>query len=279
MAYPQNEESKQVNKPFLFRSYYHRASDQPNERNRESPCKKEIWKIARATTAAPSYFSAMDIEGGPFLDGGLGANNPTSEAWYSIKQEKRHNDAVQVIVSLGTGKAPGTQRKVTSYYHRAWRVDKTMRSMATDSELVHRGMKKSEMKGYYRLNVKKELGNHFVPLDACKGIRGRETLDYIRRKTKAYLDTSEAKTKIRDVAERLVTIRRDRSNGSDQDKWEEFCYGLEYKCTVPECEDFAERHKQRLNLKDHLARRHPELHMSEDALLDAGKCYSVEVRE
>ena len=32
-----------------------------------------MWKAARATGAAPSYFPAMDR----FLDGGLACNNPT----------------------------------------------------------------------------------------------------------------------------------------------------------------------------------------------------------
>lgn len=38
-----------------------------------------IWQAARATSAAPTYFPRMNIDGIDFLDGGLGFNNPTSE--------------------------------------------------------------------------------------------------------------------------------------------------------------------------------------------------------
>ena len=284
LAWPQNADSEKIRSPFLFRSYHHPASDQPNERNPGPPCKKEIWKVARAATAAPSYFRPMELEGGPFLDGGLGANNPTTEAWYSIRQRHEDRDAVQVLVSIGTGQDLRNRRTVTSFYHRILRVSKTMKAMATDTERVHEEMERSMIEGqgrgrYYRLNVEKGLGDRIVPLDACKGIRGSKTLDILRMKTNEYLESSQAKSNIRKIAEQLVAIRRARSNSLDQDSWEEFCYGLKYKCTVPKCVDLAERFQQRLNLKDHLARRHPELRTSEDALLDAGKCYSVEVRE
>lgn len=45
-----------------------------NRRSPPPPPEKQlIWKAARATGAAPSYFRAFDY----FLDGGLIANNPT----------------------------------------------------------------------------------------------------------------------------------------------------------------------------------------------------------
>ena len=143
-----------------------------------------------------------------------------------------------------------------------------------------RSMNKNQGQGsYYRLNVEQGLGDRKVPLDACKGNGGSKTLDIIRIKTNEYFESSQAKSRIREIAEQLVAIRCARSNSSDQDSWEEFCYGLEYKCTMPNCVDLTERFKQRLNLKDYLAQMHPELCTSEDDLLDDGKCYSVEVRE
>ncbi len=40
-----------------------------------------VWKVARATTAAPGYFERFMIEEyGPLFDGGLTANNPTLTA-------------------------------------------------------------------------------------------------------------------------------------------------------------------------------------------------------
>ena len=44
-----------------------------------------LWKAARCTGAAPSYFPAMER----FLDGGLAANNPTLVTIFGINLEWR----------------------------------------------------------------------------------------------------------------------------------------------------------------------------------------------
>lgn len=73
-----------------------------------------IWKAARATGAAPSYFRAF----GHFLDGGLIANNPTLDAMTEIHEynmalhsvnRKSEIVPVSVVVSLGTGLIPVTE--------------------------------------------------------------------------------------------------------------------------------------------------------------------------
>ncbi|KAL0102550.1 hypothetical protein PUN28_018087 [Cardiocondyla obscurior] len=78
-----------------------------------SPQEQLLWKAARATGAAPSYFRAF----GRFLDGGLIANNPTLDAMTEIheynlalKATKRENETIplSLVVSLGTGIIPTT---------------------------------------------------------------------------------------------------------------------------------------------------------------------------
>ncbi|XP_065359483.1 85/88 kDa calcium-independent phospholipase A2 isoform X2 [Calliphora vicina] len=75
-----------------------------------------VWRAARATGAAPSYFRAF----GRFLDGGLIANNPTLDAMTEIHEYNmalrsvgRDGEAVpiSVVVSLGTGQIPVTELK------------------------------------------------------------------------------------------------------------------------------------------------------------------------
>ncbi|XP_038067725.1 85/88 kDa calcium-independent phospholipase A2-like [Patiria miniata] len=68
-----------------------------------------IWKAARSSGAAPSYFQPM----GCFLDGGLIANNPTLDAltelqeYYMDRQMKGEPTRnVGVVVSVGTGNIP-----------------------------------------------------------------------------------------------------------------------------------------------------------------------------
>ncbi|XP_024870445.1 85/88 kDa calcium-independent phospholipase A2-like [Temnothorax curvispinosus] len=76
-----------------------------------SPREQLLWKAARATSAAPSYFP----EFGRFLDGGLIANNPTLHAMKEIneynlalKASNREKEVIplSLVVSLGTGIMP-----------------------------------------------------------------------------------------------------------------------------------------------------------------------------
>lgn len=75
------------------------------------PQEQLVWRAARSSGAAPTYFRPM----GRFLDGGLLANNPTLDAMTEIHQfnkalkaQGRDEDVTRlgVVVSLGTGKPP-----------------------------------------------------------------------------------------------------------------------------------------------------------------------------
>ncbi|XP_077427953.1 85/88 kDa calcium-independent phospholipase A2 isoform X2 [Vanacampus margaritifer] len=102
----------------IFRNY-----DRPSVR-RESPYattatfkpltipqEQLVWRAARSSGAAPTYFRPM----GRFLDGGLLANNPTLDAMSEVHQHykalKAEGHGVEIkklglVVSLGTGKPP-----------------------------------------------------------------------------------------------------------------------------------------------------------------------------
>ena len=47
-----------------------------------------MWRAARCSGAAPSYFRAMDR----YIDGGLIANNPTLDVLTEIHNYKKHNE-------------------------------------------------------------------------------------------------------------------------------------------------------------------------------------------
>ncbi|XP_076585124.1 85/88 kDa calcium-independent phospholipase A2 [Chaetodon auriga] len=75
------------------------------------PQEQLVWRAARSSGAAPTYFRPM----GRFLDGGLLANNPTLDAMSEVHQynkalkaEGRVNEIKKlgVVVSLGTSKPP-----------------------------------------------------------------------------------------------------------------------------------------------------------------------------
>lgn len=80
----------------------------------KSPHEQCVWRAARASGAAPSYFRAF----GRFIDGGLISNNPTLDILTEIFEYNttlqalgREDEAVQptVMLSLGTGRPPVTR--------------------------------------------------------------------------------------------------------------------------------------------------------------------------
>ena len=156
-----------------------------------------------------------------------------------------------------------------------------MKAMVTDTETIHQQIlgNMNNVGSYCRLNVERGLGDRIVPLDACKGSGGIQTLTTIREKTEKYLESESAKSSIRTFAKKLVDIRMARSNGPDGDRWERFCHGLKYKCAMPDCLDAGQRFEQRLALEVHLRESHglSSGQLASQVLL--GKCYSVEERE
>jgi hypothetical protein len=83
--------------PHLFRSY------NASHSNRASSC--AIWEAGRATSAAPTYFTAMTIaKPAPamaYVDGGLGHNNPAQLA--RDEAARLWPGCTPCIVSIGTG--------------------------------------------------------------------------------------------------------------------------------------------------------------------------------
>ncbi|CAN0314768.1 unnamed protein product [Lampetra fluviatilis] len=76
------------------------------------PSEQLVWRAARSSGAAPTYFRQM----GRFLDGGLLANNPTLDALTELQQHRAQQQQQQqqgcvaplraVVLSLGTGRPP-----------------------------------------------------------------------------------------------------------------------------------------------------------------------------
>uniref|UniRef100_A0A8C5D021 phospholipase A2 n=1 Tax=Gouania willdenowi TaxID=441366 RepID=A0A8C5D021_GOUWI len=89
----------------IFRNYEPPYSTSDTFRPLTIPQDQLVWRAARASGAAPTYFQPM----GRFLDGGLLANNPTLDAMAEIHQyNKTLNDTKKLgmVLSLGTGKSP-----------------------------------------------------------------------------------------------------------------------------------------------------------------------------
>ncbi|XP_054459946.1 85/88 kDa calcium-independent phospholipase A2 isoform X1 [Anoplopoma fimbria] len=87
-------------------------TEEPTRKRRKVTDEEQlVWRAARSSGAAPTYFRPM----GRFLDGGLLANNPTLDAMSEIHQYNKalraegHGNQIKklgIVVSLGTGKPP-----------------------------------------------------------------------------------------------------------------------------------------------------------------------------
>uniref|UniRef100_A0A8D1NXD6 phospholipase A2 n=1 Tax=Sus scrofa TaxID=9823 RepID=A0A8D1NXD6_PIG len=102
----------------LFRNYdapdcvrEARFSQNINLKPPTQPSEQLVWRAARSSGAAPTYFRPN----GRFLDGGLLANNPTLDAMTEIheynqdlirKGQGHKVKKLSIVVSLGTGRSP-----------------------------------------------------------------------------------------------------------------------------------------------------------------------------
>ncbi|XP_036747192.2 85/88 kDa calcium-independent phospholipase A2 isoform X2 [Manis pentadactyla] len=164
----------------LFRNYEApesvqepRFSQNINLKPPTQPSEQLVWRAARSSGAAPTYFRPN----GRFLDGGLLANNPTLDAMTEIHEynqdmiRKGQGNKVKklsIVVSLGTGKSPQVPVTCVDVFRPSnpWELAKTVFGAKElgkmvvdcctdpDGRAVNRARAWCEMVGiqYFRLN-------------------------------------------------------------------------------------------------------------------------------
>lgn len=273
--------------PYLFRSYRHPRSavDDILERNPDRDDHYQIWQVGRATAAAPFYFKAVRLEEedekSEYIDGGFGANNPSEEAYRSVKQLSNNRpDTVKVLVSIGTGKNLEADPNPNAGYRMYLSYANTAAKWATQSETTHHTVfdaTRNNGADYHRLNVEHGIGK--MKLDAWKGKRGCKTLELLRSRTADYLNSSGGKREVTNTARLLVEVRRARSNPqSDLNRWERFSQGVEYACCVNTCSEGDMRWKYRKDLRHHLELLHRCDPAILESLLDNGKRFPPDTK-
>ena len=170
-----------------YRSIDHAARDTSNYR---------IWEAARATSAAPLYFPAINVHGIDYFDGGLDSNNPVVEVIEEAWQE--FPDAViDTVVSIGTGKGtipdpvPPFSNILLHFIHRS-----------TDTEGQHERVMTERVfedvrNGYFRFQGETDLGEIDLS-DADK-------LDEIEKLANEYLASPTGRHMIASCAVKLVS--------------------------------------------------------------------------
>eukprot|EP00029_Vermamoeba_vermiformis_P006225 TRINITY_DN2385_c0_g1_i2.p2 TRINITY_DN2385_c0_g1~~TRINITY_DN2385_c0_g1_i2.p2 ORF type:complete len:371 (+),score=37.88 TRINITY_DN2385_c0_g1_i2:1375-2487(+) len=152
--------------PFLFRTY-----NKPEGSSYAGSTSFYVWEAARATSAAPIYFSEFVKEGETYIDGGVGTNNPTLLAINEARSilGNSYNEYDIEVVSLGTGhqtvQAPkiesllgahGSDLKLLSSVHgidaeKLMHIGLFMLELATSSEVTHDHLR-ATMNNYIRIN-------------------------------------------------------------------------------------------------------------------------------
>jgi hypothetical protein len=166
-----------ANIPVLFRTY-------PSHET-HSGCK--IWEAARATSAAPTFFKRIEIgRGQPFIDGGLGRNNPSRVVLDEANTLFRTRP-IGCLVSIGTGQAEIISIPKPGFLQQVLPTDaiEALRAISTDCEATHEDMRRlfaNLSNTYFRLNV--EQGMQGIGFSEWENLANVEahTAQYMKRK-------------------------------------------------------------------------------------------------
>jgi len=153
-----------------------------------------IWEAARATSAAPTYLPAIQINGVEFVDGGLKFNNPSILLMGEVNAVFGIARHIDCLLTIGTGMQPNNAidhqptdpLEVPDY---AASVVKAAINVATDCENTHQ-LAQTLFTGrdgvYFRFNAGVRQGNDWAPMIALDDWRGMPKLVAI---TQTYIGT------------------------------------------------------------------------------------------
>ncbi|ESZ95260.1 hypothetical protein SBOR_4372 [Sclerotinia borealis F-4128] len=219
-----------------FRTYEHTKSQatNPQELNPGHPQSIPIWQVARAITAAPTYFKSFRLGEEKFIDGDFGYNNPTRRAILEIEQV-HGEDTIALVVSIGTGrrlKVRSIARHgcgLTGVANHFSQMIKYTTASTTDTESTHQyvmALLAARKCPYKRFNVDGELGDMDLGewrTDGAKNV----TLETIKQQTRAYLEQPKVRKHMEEAAIKLVINRQMRSKTP---RWDVVATGYRYQC-------------------------------------------------
>ncbi|KAK6003168.1 hypothetical protein QM012_001013 [Aureobasidium pullulans] len=234
LAIQENPDNHEYEKLHLFRSYFNPTPYDNTGNlmqlhlNLDAQRGSSICKIARATSAAPTYFRSVKIHGLKYIDAGVDVNNPSDVAWAEVGSMHQNHplggcphgastSGIRFLVSIGTGlQAP---RRITSgglFILKLRSIFKRAIKAMTDPEPIHRYLLRAAVGGedsrvYYRFNV--DRGLERMRLDDCQIVSGGDnhTFATIHRAVTRYVNTPRVQGRLRQLAEDLVLHRRRRA--------------------------------------------------------------------
>ena len=247
--------------PFAFRTYQIHAPLKYSENYGRSGTRTvgthgdavalPIYQVARATSAAPTYFRPIEIPKGnqpgfvTFKDGGFDSHNPSEVAYYDIiDKHGGESQKMGPFISIGTGTPP------IEYLNDAVTTLKEALTLPPRTVSAHRKMEKLSMYNgkktsfpYFRFDGGEGLGE--IALDEWKGhqftwLTGKDkrpgctTLDKIDVATTAYLAEPDVQQDLRKCAR--ILVRRRHLRMRDSSEWDRYAAFSYYNCNVQGCE-------------------------------------------
>ena len=178
-----------ANIPVLLRTY----------QSHETHLGCKVWEAARATSATPTFFKCLEIGNQPFIDGGLGCNNPSKLVLAEAKV-LFPTRPVGCLVSIGTGQADIISIKKSGFLQQILPTDviKALKGISTDCEATHEDMLllfANSPQTYFRFNV--EQGMQGIVLSEW------EKLANVQAHTMQYLKKNEVDEKLTLIANAL----------------------------------------------------------------------------
>ncbi|PYH57632.1 FabD/lysophospholipase-like protein [Aspergillus niger CBS 101883] len=255
----ENEEMNEVN--YRFQTYDTPEKTNSGDPNLGTAFTGPLWWVARACTAAPTYFIPKEIEAlngniWRFKDAGLVLQNPTQEGVDEVLRwgppSETYAQCFNTIVSIGAGlqrppknfgpgRAPGGGWLDTLAVIKAgFNFD--------NPEAVHKNMSRTlGVNGiYWRFNSDShEWGN--IKLDQYD----EGTMTKMRTLANTYLAREDVKHDLQECAKSLVKHRRQRLK--QQDAWERFALAVEYRCAAPGC---FNHYNLKEDMENHMRRCH-----------------------
>ncbi|KDR74883.1 hypothetical protein GALMADRAFT_249794 [Galerina marginata CBS 339.88] len=187
-----NAHNMDGNIPQLFRTY----------QSRQVPFDCKIWEAARATSAMPTLFEHIEIgRQQPFIDGGLGRNNPSWVVLYEAKDLFKDRQ-IGCLVSIGTGKPEVISIQSPRLFPQfiPTKVLEALKAIATGCEDTHQAM----------LRLLAHLPNTYFRLNVEQGMQGIDVSEWeksshVEAHTTQYMKTREVDVRIDQLVNAIRT--------------------------------------------------------------------------
>lgn len=220
------------------------------------------WKIGRAITANPNYFTPYEIDGAWFEDCTPLEHNPTAFAYQETVS--LHKTKPKLICSIGTGKHDEKDRQVSksSFAKYLYHPDSDI-LLAKASRGVSfnvRDRSKVDSVPYYRFASRVPVvpRNEWSPGGGKRHRPWNQTMDHMKQVTRRYLESIEQfgieEEDMLQCAWNLVAVRRERAM---TERWEQFASDFGYICPTPDCT--SKSYRTREDLRRHGREAHSML--------------------